>query len=158
MMRAKRQSKAVHMGCHITSGPSLTLQFGCRGLKLLFGVGAYLSSLGCAGKGRRTHPAWRLLPAEASWRRFQPVPAEGRGQGASVAPPRLLLHLQVPDFPSVQGCLWGRVLGGSRRQRKILGAECCKGETCDERVLQKQSMHFCLIFCYVTLGQHCRNQ
>lgn len=41
-MLAKWQRKAVHMGCHVTSGLSLTSWFGRRGLKLPFGVRASL--------------------------------------------------------------------------------------------------------------------
>lgn len=78
-------------------------------------LGVLASPCKCAGKGRRTHPELRPLPAGAGWRLSLAVPGEDRGQRAHLAPRRLLLHIQVTNFPSGQGGFWGRALGGSRR-------------------------------------------
>lgn len=49
-------------------------------------------------------------------------------------------------------------LGAAGGRVKLLGAKHCKGETCKDRVLKKQTIHFYLTFSYVTVDQLFRNQ
>lgn len=109
----------------------------------------------CPKKGRRTYPQLRLLPGRADWRVSQALSGGDRGLGVHLAMRRLFctfkyLHFQVGKRVFEEKHL--EVAGG-----RASYLEYCKGETCKDRVLQKQTTHFYLTLSYVTLDQLFRN-